>query len=70
MRPPAGGCMHPPVPTGGYTSLMPTSAEEPPDAAPAEEPLERYGPLIVRRTVKEDGRALIRFDRADEPPRT
>jgi len=49
---------------------MPTSAEEPPDCAPAEQPPERYGPLIVRRIVKEDGRQLIRFDRADEPPRT
>ncbi|MGD0386500.1 MAG: hypothetical protein ABSB73_10230 [Solirubrobacteraceae bacterium] len=50
---------------------MPSSAEEPPQRAPAEEePTERYGPLIVRRTVKEDGRALIRFDRADEPPRS
>jgi hypothetical protein len=61
--------MHPPVPKGGYTSVMPTSAEGPPDSAPAEERVERYGPLIVRRTVKDDGRALIRFDRADEPPR-
>jgi hypothetical protein len=49
---------------------MPTSGEGPPDAAPAEERPERYGPLIVRRIVKEDGRQLIRFDRADEPPRT
>jgi hypothetical protein len=36
-------------------------------SAPAEEPpppQERYGPLVVRRMVKADGRALIRFDRA------
>jgi hypothetical protein len=37
---------------------MPAPADEPP------QPQERYGPLVVRRMVKADGRALIRFDRA------
>ena len=39
--------------------------EQPPAGDGGEEEGERYGPLIVRRMVKEDGRALIRFDRAD-----
>ncbi len=55
--------MHPPVPKGGYTSGVPSAPQEEPPA-PTEE---RYGPLLVRRMVKEDGRALIRFDRAQEP---
>jgi hypothetical protein len=55
--------MHPPVPKGGYTSTVASASQDQPP--PAQE--ERYGPLAVRRTVKEDGRALIRFDRADEP---
>ena len=66
MRPPAGGGMPPPVPEDGYTSLMPPSPPEQPDAAPAGEAEgERYGPLLVARMVKADGRALIRFDRAE-----
>jgi hypothetical protein len=43
---------------------MPPPPPEPPAAEAAEDDEERYGPLIVRRMVKEDGRALIRFDRA------
>jgi hypothetical protein len=39
--------------------------EQPPAGDGGEDEGERYGPLIVRRMVKEDGRALIRFDRAD-----
>ena len=39
--------------------------EQPPAGDGGEAEGERYGPLIVRRMVKEDGRALIRFDRAD-----
>jgi hypothetical protein len=35
--------------------------EQPP---PQEREQERYGPLVVIRMVKEDGRALIRFERA------
>jgi hypothetical protein len=47
---------------------MPSAPQDEPDAAPADEqPAERYGPLIVRRMRKEDGRALIRFDRAQPP---
>ncbi len=36
-------------------------------SSPKDEPAqgERYGPLLVRRMVKDDGRALIRFDRAE-----
>jgi hypothetical protein len=40
--------------------------EQPPAREPGEDEEERYGPLIVRRMVKEDGRALIRFERADD----
>ena len=40
--------------------------EQPPAGDGGEDEGERYGPLIVRRMVKEDGRALIRFDRADD----
>jgi hypothetical protein len=66
MRPPTGGRMRPPVPDWGYTSVMPTSDnDEPVAAAGGEDDGERYGPLLVRRMVKEDGRALIRFDRAE-----
>jgi hypothetical protein len=49
---------------------MPADPRDEPDEAPADElPAERYGPLIVRRMRKEDGRALIRFDRARPPER-
>jgi hypothetical protein len=43
---------------------MPASSREPPGPEPDERGPEHYGPLIVRRMVKDDGRALIRFDRA------
>jgi hypothetical protein len=47
---------------------MPSAPRDEPDEAPADElPAERYGPLIVRRMRKEDGRALIRFERAEPP---
>jgi hypothetical protein len=73
MRRLAGECMHSPVIDDGYTCAMPSSAQEPPDGAPSageETEVERYGPLIVRRMVKADGRALIRFDRADHDERS
>jgi hypothetical protein len=45
---------------------MPKAPPEQPSATPPDDDEgERYGPLIVRRMVKEDGRALIRFDRAE-----
>jgi hypothetical protein len=31
--------------------------------------VERYGPLRVQRVVKDDGRALIRYERAREERR-
>jgi hypothetical protein len=36
---------------------------DPPEPAhePDEQPLERFGPLVLRRLVKEDGRSLISF---------
>ena len=37
-------------------------------AAPAGEE-ERFGPLAVRRLVKEDGRLLILYTRVDDPDR-
>jgi hypothetical protein len=43
---------------------MPSSPEAPPDRPPAGEPPERFGPLVLRRLVKDDGRALILFSRA------
>jgi hypothetical protein len=47
----------------------PPEAAGPDGGRPGEEqPAERYGPLIVRRMVKEDGRALIRFERAGDEP--
>jgi hypothetical protein len=47
---------------------MPSAPQDEPDAgAPDEQPAERYGPLIVRRMRKEDGRALIRFEWAEPP---
>ncbi len=58
--------MHPPVPQCSYTSAMPSSPPPPPDRAPATDPLERFGPLLLRRLVKDDGRALILFSRADD----
>ena len=45
---------------------MPSSANDEPVAADGGEAEgERYGPLLVRRMVKDDGRALIRFDRVE-----
>jgi hypothetical protein len=47
---------------------MPPAPQDEPDAAPPDEqPVERYGPLIVARMRKQDGRALIRFERAQPP---
>jgi hypothetical protein len=67
MHTPAPGCMHPGVSKYGYTSSMRSAPpEQPPAGEPGEDEAERYGPLIVRRMVKEDGRALIRFERADD----
>ena len=68
MRHSAAGCMHPAVPGDGYICVMPSAPRDEPDEAPADElPAERYGPLIVRRMRKEDGRALIRFELAEPP---
>jgi hypothetical protein len=58
--------MHPLGDECSYTSAMPSSPPPPPDPPAAAEPPERFGPLIVRRLVKDDGRALIRFDRAED----
>jgi hypothetical protein len=44
---------------------MPAAPQDEPDAAADEQPPERYGPLVVRRMRKEDGRALIRFERVE-----
>jgi hypothetical protein len=38
------------------------SSPEPPRTPPPGEP-ERYGPLVLERIVKDDGRALIRYSR-------
>jgi len=68
MRHSAAGCMHPAVPDGGYICVMSSASQDEPDTATADEqPAERYGPLIVKRMRKEDGRALIRFERAEPP---
>jgi hypothetical protein len=58
--------MHPLVPECSYTSAMPPSPEPPPDRPPAGEQPERFGPLALRRLVKDDGRALILFSRAED----
>jgi hypothetical protein len=34
----------------------------------ADQDWERFGPLRLRRFTKEDGRALILFERVEEPP--
>jgi hypothetical protein len=42
-----------------------------PENDPSDPPGERYGPLAITRTVKDDGRALILFayeERAGEEP--
>lgn len=60
-----------PSPMGGISVSMPSAPQDEPDAAaPDEQPAERYGPLIVRRMRKEDGRALIRFEWAGPPDGT
>ena len=56
--------MHPPSPECSYTSGMASSLQGPPEEPPATAEPERFGPLVVRRLVKEDGRALILFSRA------
>jgi hypothetical protein len=49
---------------------MPAPPPTQPDGAAAgEREEERYGPLVLTRIVKEDGRSLIRFDRADQRER-
>jgi hypothetical protein len=58
--------MHPLVPQCSYTSGMPSSPPPPPDRPPATAAPERFGPLLLRRLVKDDGRALILFSRADD----
>lgn len=42
------------------------ATEEPPDLEDA--PDERYGLLVMARHVKDDGRALIIYTRAQDPP--
>jgi hypothetical protein len=72
MRRSAGGAPHsghrhaPPVAKGGYTSGMPSSPPEPTDRTPPLPEGERFGPLLVQRLVKADGRALILFTRVAE----
>jgi hypothetical protein len=67
-HPVRGTGMRPAVPAGGYICVMPSAPQDEPDAAPpVEQPAERYGPLNVARMRKEDGRALIRFERAEPP---
>jgi hypothetical protein len=47
---------------------MPAAPQDEPDAPAADEqPPERYGPLLVMRMRKGDGRALIRFEWAGPP---
>ncbi|MGA2006450.1 MAG: hypothetical protein ABSH27_02685 [Solirubrobacteraceae bacterium] len=49
---------------------MPAPPPSQADAAGAREgEEEHYGPLVLTRIVKEDGRSLIRFDRVDERER-
>jgi hypothetical protein len=50
---------------------MPSPSDEQPAAPPPqrEAEVERYGPLLLRRLVKEDGRSLIRFELAPEGER-
>jgi hypothetical protein len=43
----------------------PPPAEERSGAGSEDEP-ERFGPLLVRRLTKEDGRALILYERDDD----
>jgi hypothetical protein len=77
------GSVHAPIrggactarPQRGYTSGMPSppsSAARPPNGGdPPDQSLpepERFGPLLLLRLVKPDGRALILFSRADGPP--
>lgn len=50
-------------------AIPPLVPEFPPDPSdpqltPAEDRLEHFGPLLLERLVKDDGRALIRFSRA------
>jgi hypothetical protein len=46
--------------------LVPAFSPDPsdPPLTPAEGPFEQFGPLVLERLVKDDGRALIRFSRA------
>jgi hypothetical protein len=52
---------------------MPSAPQGPPEPAPpsAPPPAEHFGPLLLERIVKDDGRALIRYTRVDpvEPPK-
>jgi hypothetical protein len=48
---------------------MPPAPETPPDRPPTGERPERFGPLVLRRLVKDDGRALILFSRAEDGER-
>ena len=58
--------VHAPARLCSYTSAMPSSPPPPLDRPPATEEPERFGPLVLRRLVKDDGRALILFSRADD----
>ncbi len=44
----------------------PPPAEERSGAAASEDEPERFGPLLVRRLTKKDGRALILYERDDD----
>ena len=49
-------------------SSSPPDPPDPPDQSPGSTEAERFGPLLLRRLVKADGRSLILFSRADGPP--
>ena len=45
----------------------PGSSPQGPASASGAPAVERYGPLELRRLVKDDGRALIVYERAESP---
>lgn len=51
---------------GAAPNDPPPPGESPLEASPVGEP-ERFGPVRVQRFVKRDGRALILYERPEEP---
>jgi hypothetical protein len=45
----------------------PGSSSQASNPDPGDNAVERYGPLAVRRLVKDDGRALIVYERVEPP---